>query len=110
MSCERSTGPFAWQLVEQGVDFVGLLQKPNEENDESEEEIALSAETEVDDDHGSASRSPDDHDEMMKKGKLVDDEERETGAVAWSVYGQYLLGCGGIPLLVLLFIISVCLE
>ena len=97
---------------------MGLLEKkkPGTE-DENEDERAMMAsghdevEGERDDvvDDGDVNSASDDK-EMMQKGKLVDDEERKTGAVEWRVYGEYLLGCGGLPFLLFLFVISLCLE
>ncbi len=48
--------------------------------------------------------------EMVEQGKLVEDEERITGAVKWSVYKKYLISCGGILFLCFLLTVSVLLE
>jgi ABC-type multidrug transport system fused ATPase/permease subunit len=100
---------------------VGLLEKKklgadNENEDEDERAMMAGGHDEVegpgDDivDEGDVHSAASDDKEMMQKGKLIDDEERKTGAVEWRVYGEYLLGCGGVPFLLFLFVVSLCLE
>jgi hypothetical protein len=96
--------------VEQGVDFVGLLNTQHDEGKGKEVAGDHPPEDRADEAQAPQASEGEDEAEMLKKGKLIDAEERKTGAVEWRVYVQYLLGCGGIPFLVLLFAISVCLE
>lgn len=93
---------FLSQLVEQGVDFVGLLQHGNEDETASRGKGSSGQQMQ------SSQEAEEDIDEAL--GKMTDDEERVTGAVEWRVYKQYLLGCGGVAFLMFLLVISIVLE
>jgi hypothetical protein len=113
------------QLQQQGVDFVGLLQAETEDKskgkaveaekatDDNEAladddelggttmaavETRVESGTLVDDSKGEAA--------LKEKGRLIDEEERNTGEVKSSVYLEYMRSIGGLGLLSLLVLSS----
>jgi hypothetical protein len=115
----QTSGTYA-ELVARGVDFVGLLNEDQEKvNGDDDVDQAkevngpagqLTDGDEVEAEAEAAEESEAAEKERKAKGKLIDDEERRTGAVEWRVYGQYLMGTGGIAFLMLMLAISLVFE
>ncbi|ELR15339.1 ABC transporter transmembrane region domain containing protein, partial [Acanthamoeba castellanii str. Neff] len=115
----QASGTYA-ELVARGVDFVGLLNEDQEKvNGDDDVDQAkevngpagqLTDGDEVEGEAEAAEESEAAEKERKAKGKLIDDEERRTGAVEWRVYGQYLMGTGGIAFLMLMLAISLVFE
>jgi len=97
--------PLSPKLVAQGTNFMGLMKNSgNREQEESEEDKSK----QLDPSDGREDEDEDEEAQRRVKGKLVDAEERQTGAVEWEVYWQYLLGTGGISFL--FFMLAICLA
>jgi hypothetical protein len=119
------------QLQEQGVDFVGLLQAEAEETKgkaveaekAADDDQALAdddvlaggtgagvaaAETRVD--SGPLADDGEGEAELKEKGRLIDEEERNTGEVKGSVYLEYMHSTGGLGLLTLLVLSSLLFQ
>jgi hypothetical protein len=94
------------ELASGGFDFARLLQENS--GDVSSEAPKLES------DHFSTRvkelklSKGDEADDGM--GKLVDEEERKTGAVEFKVYKKYMLSTGGILFLLFLLLVSVLLT
>lgn len=119
------------QLQEQGVDFVGLLQAEAEEKTKGkavEAEKATDDQALADDDVLEGGTGADvaavetrvesgplvDDGEgeaaLKEKGRLIDEEERNTGEVKSSVYLEYMRSTGGLGLLSLLVLSSLLFQ
>lgn len=92
------------QLLDQGMDFVGLLNRGEEATADgnSAEDLPSS---------GVSAREDDDTcGDDGNNGRTTDDEERRTGAVEFRVYKQYMLGYGGVAGLLILLVLSLSFE
>jgi ABC-type multidrug transport system ATPase subunit len=113
----ETSGSYA-QLIARGVDFQGLL------HDDREQQVidpagALIASDTIDQEGSEAGdeieaavedSEEEEENERRAKGQLIGDEERQTGAVDWRVYWQYLVGAGTAWFLPLMLLISLASE
>ncbi|ELR16068.1 ABC transporter, ATPbinding domain containing protein [Acanthamoeba castellanii str. Neff] len=109
----QASGTYA-ELVARGVDFTRKKVNGDDDVDQAKEVNGpagqLTDGDEIEGEAEAAEESEAAEKERKAKGKLIDDEERRTGAVEWRVYGQYLMGTGGIAFLMLMLAISLVFE